>query len=170
MRMSSYNALVAAVLTTLVVLAGCQAAGSGSTAGGAARTPVVLFPAFHLTKLQVEVHDQVVAPECPRSDGFEDWFRNDHPSATFSQVCQDKLLTLRYDASPSIPMPQRFADQHGVTVQAKSYGRTESAPFYEPLYKALEFTGYIRNQDIRIAGYDSRLTPDIGDFLQRTKN
>jgi lecithin-cholesterol acyltransferase len=167
MRMSSYNALVAAVLTTLVVLAGCQAVGSGSTAGDAA--PVVLFPAFHLTKLQVEVHDQVVAPECPRSGGFEDWFRNDHPSATFSQVCQDKLLTLRYDASPSIPMPQRFTDQHGVTVQVKNYGRTESAPFYEPLYKALESTGYIRNRDIRIAGYDSRLTPDIGDFLQRTK-
>jgi lecithin-cholesterol acyltransferase len=170
MPMSGYKALVVAVLTTLIVLPGCQAGGSVSTAGGGARTPVVLFPAFHLTKLQITVHDQVVAPECPRSGGFEDWFRNDHPSTTFSQICQDKLLTLRYNAAPSTPMPRRFSNQQGVTVQIKDYGRTESAPFYEPLYKALESTGYVRNRDIRVAGYDSRLTPDMGSFLQRTEN
>jgi lysophospholipase-3 len=152
----------------LVVLSGCQM-GSVSTAGGGARPPVVLFPAFHLTKLQVTAHDQAAAPECPRSGGFEDWFRNDHPSATFSQVCQDKLLTLRYDADASKPMPERFSNQPGVTVEVKNYGRTDSAPFYEPLYQALESSGYVRNRDIRVAGYDSRLTPDMGGFLQRTK-
>jgi lecithin-cholesterol acyltransferase len=168
-RMSGYKALVVTVLQTLVLLAGCQAAGPGSTANEGARTPVVLFPAFHLTKLQVTVHDQVIAPECPRSGDFEDWFRNDHPSATFSQVCQDKLLTLRYNATSSVPMPERFSNQQGVTVAVEDYGTTESAPFYESLYKTLESTGYRRNRDIRVAGYDSRLTPDIGEFLPRTQ-
>jgi lysophospholipase-3 len=32
---------------------------------------------------------------------------------------------------------------------------------------ALEGAGYERNQNIRVAGYDSRLTPDIGNFLKR---
>ena len=77
MRTRRYQTGMVAVLATLVILAGCQAGGSGSTASEGARTPVVLFPAFHLTKLQVTVHDQVVAPECPRSGSFEDWFRND---------------------------------------------------------------------------------------------
>lgn len=169
MRTTRYQTLVVAVLATLVILAGCQAVGSGSTTSEAPRTPVVLFPAFHLTKLQVTVHDQVVAPECPRSGSFEDWFRNDHPSATFNQVCQDKLLTLRYSANPATPMPGRFSNQQGVTVEIKNYGTTDSAPFYEPLYKTLESTGYRRNRDIRVAGYDARLTPDIGEFLQRTQ-
>ena len=136
MPMSGYKALVVAVLTTLIVLAGCQAGGSVSTAGGGAHTPVVLFPAFLLPKLQITVHDQVVAPECPRSGGFEDWFRNDHPSTTFSQICQDKLLTLRYNAAPSTTMPRRFSNQQGVTVQVKDYGRTESVPFYADLQSA----------------------------------
>lgn len=166
----SAKAFVVAVAATLLVLAGCQAGGSGSAAGGSTHTPVVLFPAFHLTKLLVTVHDQVAAPECPRSGSFEDWYRNDHPSATFNQVCQDKLLTLRYNPSPSVPMPQRFSDQQGVTVEVKDYGSTDSAPFYEPLYKALESAGYRRDRDIRVAGYDARLTPDMGDFLSRTRN
>jgi lecithin-cholesterol acyltransferase len=49
------------------------------------------------------------------------------------------------------------------------YGKTESAPFYESLYEALESAGYTRDQDIRVAGYDARLTPDMGGFLHRTK-
>ena len=85
-----------AVATVLVVL---PSAASGATAatGGGARTPVVFFPAFHFTKLEVTVRNQVAAPECPRSGRFEDWFLNDHPSTTFSQVCRDELLTLRYE-------------------------------------------------------------------------
>src|SRR6188474_2624993 len=61
------------------------------------RTPVVLFPAFHFTKLVVTVHNQTAAPACPRSGSFEDWFLNDTTSP-FSQVCQDRLPTLRYQA------------------------------------------------------------------------
>lgn len=168
MWMSGYKALVVAVLMTLAILA-VQACGSVPAAGGGTHTPVVLFPAFHLTKLQVTVHDQAAAPGCPRSGGFEDWFRNDHPSAAFSQVCQDKLLTLRYDAASPEPMPRRFSNQQGVTVEVKNYGMTESAPFYEPLYRMLESTGYVRDRDIRVAGYDSRLAPDTDGFLQRTE-
>jgi lecithin-cholesterol acyltransferase len=157
-----------AVATALLVL---SALGSGSARAsrGGARTPVVLFPAFHLTKLLVTVRNQSVAPECPRSGTFEDWFANDHPSTTFSQVCRDELLTLRYDGNPSKPMPLRFSNQRGVKVDVLDYGKTESAPFYEPMYEALEAAGYVRDQDIRVAGYDARLTPDLGGFLQRTK-
>ena len=66
-------------------------------------------------------------------------------------------------------MPKRFSDQHGVDVRIQNYARTESAPFYEPMYEALESVGYVRNKDIRVAGYDSRLTPDMGNFLNRAK-
>jgi lecithin-cholesterol acyltransferase len=160
--------IAVAVATVLVVL---PSVGSGAPRprGEGARTPVVLFPAFHLTKLLVTVRNQSVAPECPRSGTFEDWFLNDHPSTTFDQVCRDKLLTLRYDDNPSKPMPLRFSNQRGVTVDVLDYGKTDSAPFYEPMYEALEAAGYVRDQDIRVAGYDARLTPDMAGFLQRTK-
>lgn len=132
-------------------------------------TPVVVFPAFHFTKLEVHVYNQTVAPDCPRYGSFEDWFLNDNPSALFSQVCQDKLLTLVYTPNPAKPMSLRFSNQPGVVVSIKDYGQTESAPFYEPLYAFLEANGYERNTNIRVAGYDSRLTPDIGGFVLRTK-
>ena len=66
-------------------------------------------------------------------------------------------------------MRQRFSNQRGVTVRILDYGRTASAPFYETLYQALVAAGYVRDQDIRVAGYDARLTPDMGGFLRRTK-
>jgi lecithin-cholesterol acyltransferase len=157
----------------LTVAAGlCVLAGAllpGTAAAAAHRTPVVLFPAFHFTKLLVTVHDQHAAPGCPRSGTFQDWFLNDHPSTRFSQVCEDKLLTLRYARRSHRPMAQRFSNQRGVSVRILGYGTTESAPFYEPLYQALEAAGYTRNRNIRVAGYDSRLTPDMGGFLRRTK-
>ena len=126
-------------------------------------TPVVLFPAFHFTKLEITVRGQKVAPECPRFGSFEDWFHNDSPSTTFSQVCQDKLMTLRIKR-------HGFLDQKGVKVRVKDYGETESAPFYEPMYQALEAAGYVRDESIRVAGYDSRLTPDMRGFVERTKD
>ena len=133
------------------------------------RTPIVLFPAFHFTKLLVTARNQRVDPQCPRSGTFEDWFLNDHPSTTFSQVCRDELMTLHYDQNPAKPMPERFSNQRGVSVRIIDYGKTDSAPFYEPMYEALEAAGYVRDQNIRVAGYDARLTPDQDSFLQRTK-
>jgi lecithin-cholesterol acyltransferase len=138
-------------------------------AGAVRRTPVVLFPAFHLTKLGVTVRDQRVAPGCPRSGRFEDWFANPQPGGWFSQVCRDRLLTLRFSRDRRRPMRSRFSNQHGVSVGFVAYGRTRSAPAYEPLYRALVQAGYRRDKDIRVAGYDSRLTPDMGGFLVRTK-
>jgi lysophospholipase-3 len=66
-------------------------------------------------------------------------------------------------------MWQRFTNQQGVRVNLFQYGKTSSAPFYEPMYRALEAVGYVRNLNIVVAGYDSRLTPDMGGFLNRTK-
>jgi lecithin-cholesterol acyltransferase len=151
----------------LAVLAGALLPGTATAA--AHRTPVVLFPAFHFTKLLVTVHDQDAAPGCPRSGTFQDWFLNDHPSTRFSQVCEDKLLTLRYARHSHRPWPKRFSNQRGVSVRILHYGKTESAPFYDPLYTALEAAGYTRDKNIRVAGYDSRLTPDMHGFLWRTK-
>ena len=131
-------------------------------------TPVVVFPAFHFTKLQVIVTNQSVFPECPQSGTFEDWFLNDKPSQTFSQACQDKLLTLVYDPDPAKPMSERFANQPGVTVKIKHFGKTKSAPFYEPMYAFLEAAGYKRDKNIVVAGFDSRMTPDMDGFLERT--
>jgi lysophospholipase-3 len=130
-------------------------------------TPIVLFPAFHLTRLQVTVHHQVTDRACPRSGTFIDSYL-EPPSATFSPVCQDELLTLRYDLGSHKPMPLRFHEQPGVTVRVADYGSTTSAPLYEPMYQALEAAGYTRDRNIRVAGYDARLTPDQGGFLDRT--
>jgi len=166
----SWRATVSGLAIVLAALFGILPAPvSASGTRSTERTPVVLFPAFHFTRLLVTVHNQTIAPDCPRSGSFTDWFQNDQPSTTFSQVCRDELLTLRFNPSPRIPMPERFSNQIGVTVTMLGYGTTQSAPFYEPMYKALEVAGYVRNRDIRIAGYDARLTPDIGDFLARTK-
>jgi lecithin-cholesterol acyltransferase len=130
-------------------------------------TPIVLFPAFHLTRLQVTVHHQVTDRACPRSGTFIDSYL-EPPSTTFSPVCQDELLTLRYDFGSHKPMPVRFHEQPGVTVRVADYGSTRSAPLYEPMFTALEAAGYTRDRNIRVAGYDARLTPDQGGFLDRS--
>jgi lecithin-cholesterol acyltransferase len=159
----------------LAVSAACTGAGGSEIEGGPHEhttstsqlslrsPPVVVFPAFHFTKLTVRVNGQTVAPDCPAYGSFEDWYLNDSPDTTFSQVCQDKLLTLVYNPTPHPETPD-FRDQPGVEVTIKDYGKTESAPFYEDLYAFLETKGYVRNLDIRVAGYDSRLTPDMGGF------
>src|SRR5579864_3045545 len=157
------------LLLGVLVLALMPAPAGAAARPATGRTPVVLFPAFHFTKLLVTVHNQRVDPSCPANGAFEDWFQNDHPSTTFSQVCRDELMTLRYDATGHEPMPLRFSNQPGVTVQIIGYGTTQSAPFYDAMYQALEAAGYTRNKDIRVAGYDARLTPDVGGFLKRTK-
>ncbi len=131
------------------------------------RTPVVFFPGYVSTKLVVTVENQTVAPECPASGTFESWGGSDQ-SGDFSPACRDKLATLAYNRQPFVPMSQRFSEQPGVTVTVKDYGKLESSPFYEDLYTFLEAHGYTRNLNIRVAGYDWRLTPDMGGFLQRT--
>jgi lecithin-cholesterol acyltransferase len=137
-------------------------------------TPVVLFPGWSTTRLEVRVHNQTVAPECPKSGTFEYTSFPANPSTEFSQMCQDKLLTLVYDFDPRMPVgfkgspPWRISEQRGVQVRILDYGKTESAPSYEPLYVFLEQAGYRRNVNIRVAGYDFRLTPDMGGFMERT--
>ena len=137
------------------------------TAIAQTRTPVVFFPGYVTTKLLVTVQNQTVAPECPATGTFEDWVFSDQSNG-FSPACRDKLLTLVYDRQPFLPMPRRLSEQPGVTVTIKDYGTTDSSPTYEPFYAFLEANGYTRNQNIRVAGYDWRLTPDMGGFLERT--
>jgi lecithin-cholesterol acyltransferase len=165
-RLRTLGALTGVLAAVALLLALPSSASKGPPHGG--RTPLVMFPAYFFTTLSITVHHQTVAPECPASGSFRVFFQNDEPSA-FSDVCRQKLLTLRYDAGPRKPMSRRFSDQRGVDVRIENYGKTESAPFYEPMYEALESAGYVRDRDIRVAGYDSRLTPDMRSFLSRTK-
>ena len=134
------------------------------------KTPVVLFPGWPGTKLLVTVQNQSAVPGCPESGTFEYMFFIGSQTETtgFSHVCQDKLMTLVYNRWPSLPMSQRFSDQPGVTVTIEDYGMTESAPNYKPLYEGLEKAGWDRKTNIRVAGNDTRLSPDIGNFLPRT--
>ncbi len=131
-------------------------------------TPIIFFPGYYTTRMEVRVHNQTVAPECPTSGKFEVVIFAEDPYAQFSQVCQDKLLTLRYDPDPRKPMNRRFSEQQGVRVTLPDYGKVESAPVFEDMYAQLESAGYQRNTNLRVAGYDSRLTPDLTNFLPRT--
>ena len=175
-RRLSAGALIACLL---LVLAPASAVGRGASSPVAAQrvynhattaglTPIVLFPAWHFTRLTVSVNHQRTDPSCPSSGTFEDLVFED-PGPAFSQVCRDELFTLRYDAKKAHqPIRLRFSEQPGVTVSIADYGRTESAPFYEAMYQALEGAGYTRNLNIRVAGYDARLTPDMAGFLGRS--
>jgi lecithin-cholesterol acyltransferase len=149
-------------LRTLLVFSSLLGTGIAQT-----KTPVVLFPGWPGTKLLVTVQDQSAVPGCPRTGTFEYMFLIGSQTG-FNHVCQDQLMTLVYNRSPFLPMSLRFSDQPGVTVTIEDYGKTESAPNYEGLYAFLEGQFYKRNLNIRVAGYDSRLTPDMGSFLPRT--
>ena len=122
-----------------------------------APTPIVLFPAFHFTKLLVTVHDQTVDPTCPRSGSFEDWFLIDKPSTTFSQVCRDELMTLVYDAKSQRPVPQRFTEQQGVRVGIIDYGLTSSC--YDPDSQG-RACGQCDSCLLRLKGFEENGIPD----------
>ena len=158
-----------------VVAAAVALAGLAPSAGASASkprqegglTPIVLFPAYHFTRLLVTVHDQRIDPACSRSGSFEDFFPNPSPSTTFSQVCRDELMTVSY--RPHGAWETRFVDAKGVIVRIEDYGKVASAPFYQPMFDALRAAGYTLDRNVRVAGYDARLTPDLGGFLERTK-
>ncbi len=165
---SRRRTLVLVAMVAAVVLAAVPMSVSAGSKHSVGRTPIVLFPAWHFTRLEVTVRNQRVDPACPSSGTFEDLVFFD-PGPSFSQVCRDELLTLRYNPNRHIPMRLRFSEQRGVTVKIADYGKTASAPAYETMYQALEAVGYKRDRNIRVAGYDARLTPDMAGFLQRSK-
>jgi lecithin-cholesterol acyltransferase len=155
-------ALLALALALVLALAPSQAAAP------TAPTPVVFFPGYGTTTLLVTVRNQTSVKACPRSGSFEDGI----PAGvgkTFSQVCRDRLLTPRWKRNPRLPFPQRFSLPPGVTVSIPHYGQIGSAPIYNGVYTALESAGYQANRNLVVAGYDFRLTPDLGGFLARTK-
>ena len=137
--------ILAVTLVTATLIAPTPNPASAHPKSSDGVTPIVLFPAWHFTRLEVNVHNQHVDPNCPSSGTFEDLVFFD-PGPTFSQVCRDELLTLRYDADSHKPMPRRFSEQRGVKVTIADYGLTSSAPSYEPMYQALEAAGYTRDR------------------------
>jgi lecithin-cholesterol acyltransferase len=141
-----------------------------SQAAGETVTPVVVFPGWATTKLKVQVDGQTAFPECPENGTFE-WAAGITYPTDFTQVCVDKLMTLVVDPDRKKSMLERIFNQHGVTVSLEDYGTTQSVSpdwIYEPLFTSLEGVGYVRNVSIRVAGYDSRLSPDLGGFLERS--
>lgn len=153
-------ALPALVATVLALAGGADAA--------AARTPVVFFPGYGTTVLKVTVHDQATVKGCPASGRFEDGVPADVGTA-FSPVCRDRLLTPRWRHDRRLSWPRRFSLPPGVRVSIPAYGDPSSAPIYQGFYGPLEAAGYRAGRDLVVAGYDFRLTPDLGGFLPRTK-
>src|SRR5256885_185970 len=86
------------------------------------------------------------ASSCPRSGSFEDFFPNSASSSTFSQVCRDELMTLSY--RPHGAWQTRFSDPKGVDVEIEDYGEVASAPFYRPMFDALQAAGYTLDQNV----------------------
>jgi lecithin-cholesterol acyltransferase len=167
---SGFKVRLGVILALIVLLLPASVVAAARPATHPGLAPVVLFPGYSFSRLRVVVRNQTVAPGCPRSGTFEEWYLNPHPSTTFSQVCRDKLLTLRFDTGGHEAWSQRFSNQPGVSTSVADYGETESTPFYEPMYKALEAAGYVRDRNIFVAGYDYRLTPDLGKFVLQTKS
>jgi lecithin-cholesterol acyltransferase len=161
MNRTSHTAVAAVILVMSSLL----------PAAAAPLTPVILFPGWGTTRLEVRVHNQSVAPDCPGSGTFE--YTILAPATAFSQVCQNKLLTLVYHfdrrTPPGTGRAPRVSEQRGVRVSVADYGTTESAPLYESLFAVLEQAGYQRNVNLRVAGYDFRLTPNMGGFMKRTR-
>ena len=104
LRDSSRRTKVLVAVATAVILAALPMAASAAPKPSDGPTPIVLFPAWHFTRLELTVHNQHVDPTCPSSGTFEDLVGFD-PGPTFSQVCRDELSTLRYDPNPHKPMP-----------------------------------------------------------------
>src|SRR5260370_40622788 len=94
---------------------------AASAATKPAVTPIVLFPAYHLTRLRVDVHNQTVAPKCDPSGTFEYWFQNPHPSTQFDQKRQDQFLTPRYASDSDRPLALRFSNHRCVSVTIPHY-------------------------------------------------
>jgi len=162
--------LKTARILTITLIAGMLVAAVPYQAAGDTLTPVVLFPGWATTKLEVQVNGQTAFPECPTTGTFE-WVAGTSYPPDFTQVCVDKLMTLVIDPDRSKRMPERISNQQGVTVSLKNYGTTQSVSpdwIYEPLFTSLEDATYVRNVNIRVAGYDSRLSPDLDGFLERT--
>jgi lysophospholipase-3 len=132
------------------------------------RTPVVFFPGYGTTTLRVTVRHQTSVKGCPRSGSFEDGIPAD-VGTTFSQICRDRLLTPHWRSNPRLSFPARFSLPPGVKVSIPHYGQIASAPVYAAFYTALESAGYTANGNLVVAGYDFRLTPDLGGFLARTE-
>ncbi len=174
----AFLSVVVSVLVGLASLSACggqspmskveQAPSSHALVSNAERTPVILFPGWLQTALHVSVRHQIEFPGCPEFGSFDFVMGNPNPSEQFTQICQDKLLTLVLDPDARKPMSRRIGDHRGVKVSIVDYGKTTSAPAYEPLFAFLEQAGYVRNVNIRVAGWDSRLTPDLGGFMERT--
>jgi lysophospholipase-3 len=150
-------------------------AGTSQAVTSPAKTPIVLFPAFHFTKTRVTVPENHPADtvNCPTGGGtFDDYYGNPQlPDTTaFNQICRDHLLTLKYDSSSNVAMEGRFSRQTGVAVSIPDYGNTSSAPYYERLYQGLESHGWTRNQNIKVAGYQADLTPDLTNAIDAGEN
>src|SRR6266545_230231 len=118
--------IVAALL--LLLPATLRPAGAAAKPAGPGVMPIVLFPAWHFTRLTVTVKHQSTDSNCPRSGTFEDLVFED-PGPAFSQVCRDELMTLRYDGHSHKPMRLRFHEQRAVTWSFPDYGTRATAPF-----------------------------------------
>src|SRR4051794_12658152 len=133
----------------------------------AALAPIVFFPGDGGTVMKVTVTGQKTVAGCAASGSFGVGIGETEPS-TYDDTCRDELLTPRYDPDPALPFAKRITRPPGVRVTLPNYGRPASMPGYALLFNALEKAGYVPGKNLRAAGYDFFLTPDMGGFMGRT--
>src|SRR3981081_4540390 len=83
----------AARLLIVGLLAATLLPSAASAAAKPGLTPIVLFPAYHLTRLRVDVHNQTVDRKFDPSGTFEYWFQNPQPSPRFQPQCREPSRT-----------------------------------------------------------------------------
>ena len=117
--------------------------------------------------MRVVVRNQTSVGGCSGSGTFEDGIPA-NLGTRFDQVCRDRLITPRWKNDSRLPWARRFSLPPGVRVTIPHFGQPASAPIYAGFYGALESAGYKAGVNLVVAGYDFRLTPDLGGFLPRT--
>lgn len=121
-----------------------------------AKPPVVFFPGYGLSVMQVTVEGQTAFPSCPGSGNYSLHYQSPSTQNGFDLTCMTQLLTLSYNN-----ITRSFSNVPGVTPMLQDFGSAACAPFYEPFFTALRDDGWTDNVDLFGACYDWRMAPNV---------
>ena len=156
--------LSTAALLLLLLL--CLAGGGECEA---VRHPMVFFPGYGSTILQVDVEGQEMFPACPKSGSYSIYFGYDPNQGGFGELCTMQLLKILFD-----PTTGQFSSVPGVSVSIPNFGQLNCTQDYGTLFHFLELQGFREGVDLFVAGFDWRTAPGVdltGDhkFIDATK-
>jgi lecithin-cholesterol acyltransferase len=121
-----------------------------------AKPPVVFFPGYGLSVMQVTVEGQTAYPSCPASGNYSLHYQAASSQNGFDITCMTQLLTLSYNN-----ITGAFSNVPGVTPILQDFGSVACAPFYEPFFNALRDDGWTDNVDLFGGCYDWRMAPNV---------